>query len=123
MHPSVSSSRRQLLSSGATLGALFCLQSTVATAADKSADATSGRNGALDLPVISHKRTLGRGRFSMDVSALGFGVMGLNYNRGPHPDRKALITMLHQAAERGVTLFDTAQVYGPLINEALAGEG
>ena len=98
MSTATSSSRRQLLSSGATLGALICLQPAVASAADKSADAALSRNGALDLPVISGKRTLGRGRFSMDVSALGFGVMGLNYNRGPHPDRKALITLLHQAA-------------------------
>lgn len=59
----------------------------------------------------------------MEVSALGFGVMGMNYNRGAHPDRKAMIELLHQAVERGVTLFDTAQVYGPLINEELAGEG
>lgn len=58
----------------------------------------------------------------MEVSALGFGMMGLNYNRGPHPERKALIALLHQAVEHGVTLFDTAQVYGPLINEELAGE-
>jgi aryl-alcohol dehydrogenase-like predicted oxidoreductase len=48
--------------------------------------------------------------------------MGMNYNRGPHPDRKVLIALLHQAVEHGVTLFDTAQVYGPLINEELAGE-
>lgn len=53
---------------------------------------------------------------------MGFGVMGMSYNRGVHPERKAMIALLHQAAERGVTLFDTAQVYGPLINEELAGE-
>ncbi|WP_311768312.1 MULTISPECIES: aldo/keto reductase [unclassified Burkholderia] len=47
----------------------------------------------------------------------------MNYNRGIHPDRKAMIELLHQAAERGVTLFDTVQVYGPLVNEELAGEG
>lgn len=59
----------------------------------------------------------------MEVSALGFGVMGMNYNRGPHPDHKAMIALLHQTVDRGVTLFDTAQVYGPLINEELAGGG
>jgi aryl-alcohol dehydrogenase-like predicted oxidoreductase len=59
----------------------------------------------------------------MEVSGLGFGVMGMNHHRGPHPDRKAMIALLQQAAERGVTLFDTAQVYGPFINEELAGEG
>lgn len=76
----------------------------------------------MDLPVISQRRTLGSGAYRMDVSELGFGVMGMNYNRGPHPNRKALIALLRQAVERGVTLFDTAQVYGPLINEELAGE-
>ncbi|WP_255494868.1 aldo/keto reductase [Luteibacter sp. Sphag1AF] len=58
----------------------------------------------------------------MPVSTLGFGVMGMNYNRGPHPDRAALIRLLHQAVNRGVTLFDTAEVYGPHVNEELAGE-
>jgi aryl-alcohol dehydrogenase-like predicted oxidoreductase len=79
-----------------------------------TADATSAR--------ISTRRTLGTGAFAMPVSALGFGVMGMNYNRGPHPDRAALIRLLHEAVDRGVTLFDTAEVYGPHINEELAGE-
>lgn len=120
------SSRREILSAGAMLGgAILSLQPSVAGAAtqDSKAGPSVSVSGALDLPLITKKRTLGRGRFSMEVSALGFGVMGMNYNRGPHPDRKALIALLHQAAERGVTLFDTAQVYGPLINEELAGEG
>lgn len=69
------------------------------------------------------RRTLGTGSSSMEVSALGFGVMGMNYNRGYHPDRKAMIRLLHQAADHGVTLFDTAETYGPFINEELAGEG
>jgi len=73
--------------------------------------------------VITKKRALGSGRFSMEVSALGFGVMGMNYNRGPHPDKKAMIRLLHQAVDYGVTLFDTGEIYGPFINEELAGEG
>ncbi len=76
----------------------------------------------MDLPIIAQRRTLGQGSARMDVSALGFGVMGMNYNRGHHPDRKAMIALLRQAVDRGVNLFDTAQVYGPLINEELAGE-
>ncbi|MFT4066739.1 aldo/keto reductase [Paraburkholderia sp.] len=76
----------------------------------------------MNLPVVTRQRVLGSGSLRMEVSALGFGVMGMSYNRGVHPDRKAMIELLHQAAERGVTLFDTAQVYGPLINEELAGE-
>lgn len=58
----------------------------------------------------------------MEFSALGFGVMGANYNRGVSPDKEAMIKLIRQAAEHGVTLFDTAQIYGPLTNEELAGE-
>ena len=122
------SSRRGFLSAGATVGALMCASPTVAAAAGTvSAGQTSApgtrSTGEMSLPVLTRRRTLGTGQNAMEVSALGFGVMGMNYNRGPHPDRAELIALLHQAAERGVTLFDTAQVYGPLINEELAGEG
>ena len=67
---------------------------------------------------MTKRRTLGSGDFCMEVSALGFGVMGMNYNRGPHPDHKAMIALLHQTVDRGVTLFDTAEVYGPLTKSA-----
>ena len=67
-------------------------------------------------------RTLGTGKAAMDVSALGFGVMGMTYNRSQHPDKKECIRLLHEAVDRGVTLFDTAIIYGPLTNENLAGE-
>jgi len=122
------SSRRGFLSAGATVGALMCASPSVSAAAGAvsagQASAPGARStGEMSLPILTRRRTLGTGQFSMEVSALGFGVMGMNYNRGPHPDRAELIALLHQAAERGVTLFDTAQVYGPLINEELAGEG
>lgn len=58
----------------------------------------------------------------LSVSALGFGCMGLTYHRGEHPEKKQLIKLLHQAVERGVTLFDTAEGYGPFTNEELVGE-
>ncbi|MFC0191807.1 aldo/keto reductase [Aureimonas pseudogalii] len=58
----------------------------------------------------------------MEVSALGFGVMGMDHDRGEHPDRAAMIALLRRVAERGVTLFDTAEVYGPFTNEEIAGE-
>ena len=67
-------------------------------------------------------RTLGHGKAAFDVSALGFGVMGMTYNRSAHPDRKQCIRLLHEAVDRGITLFDTAIIYGPLTNEILAGE-
>jgi aryl-alcohol dehydrogenase-like predicted oxidoreductase len=117
------SSRRRFLTVGTTLGACALAPSAATIAvAQQPVAASPNPLGKMDLSMIEQRRTLGSGEFRMDVSALGFGVMGLNYNRGPHPERKALIALLHQAAERGVTLFDTAQVYGPLINEELAGE-
>ena len=77
---------------------------------------------AVNLPILTKRRVLGSGDAAMEVSALGFGVMGANYNRGVSPDKKAMIDLIRQAAEHGVTLFDTAQIYGPLTNEKLAGE-
>ncbi|MGA6119117.1 aldo/keto reductase [Sphingobacterium anhuiense] len=74
------------------------------------------------MPVMTQRRTLGKGSAAMEVSALGFGVMGMNYHRGPHPDEKAMIKLAHQVVERGITLFDTAETYGPFFNEELAGK-
>jgi len=66
------------------------------------------------------KRTLGNG---LEVSALGLGCMGMNHGYGKPADRQEMIRLMHAAVERGVTLFDTAEVYGPYINEELVGEG
>ncbi|GAA3342261.1 aldo/keto reductase [Amorphoplanes nipponensis] len=64
-------------------------------------------------------RILGR---DLRVSALGFGAMGMSQSYGPGPDRAANITLLRDAVELGVTFFDTAEVYGPFVNEELVGE-
>jgi aryl-alcohol dehydrogenase-like predicted oxidoreductase len=64
-------------------------------------------------------RTLGAG---LEVSAIGFGAMGMSQSYGPGPDRDANIALLRAAVDRGVTLFDTAEVYGPFVNEELVGE-
>src|SRR5690349_21512711 len=64
------------------------------------------------------KRKLGK----LEVSAIGYGCMGLSYGYGPAADRHEGITMIRAAAERGVTLFDTAEAYGPFTNEELVGE-
>src|SRR4051794_38150844 len=67
-----------------------------------------------------HTRTLGQG---LRVSAIGLGAMGMSQSYGPNPgDRDAMIGVLRGAAERGVTFFDTAEVYGPYVNEELVGE-
>lgn len=67
-------------------------------------------------------RTLGTGSAAFDVSALGFGVMGMTYNRSQYPDKAARIRVIHEAVDKGVTLFDTAIIYGPLNNEEFIGE-
>jgi aryl-alcohol dehydrogenase-like predicted oxidoreductase len=56
------------------------------------------------------------------VSAIGLGCMGMNHHRGAVPDRQAMIALIRTAVERGVTFFDTAEVYGPFTNESLVGE-
>jgi len=66
------------------------------------------------------KRKLGQG--GLEVSALGLGCMGMSWSYGPPKERQAMISLLRAAVERGVTFFDTAEVYGPLTNEELVGE-
>jgi aryl-alcohol dehydrogenase-like predicted oxidoreductase len=75
-------------------------------------------SGKLD---ITKRRTLGSGKHSLEVSALGLGCMGMSYHRGKIPDRKVSIALIRKAVEQGVTLFDTAEVYGPFVNEELVG--
>ncbi|MDL2320976.1 aldo/keto reductase [Desulfosarcina sp. OttesenSCG-928-B08] len=66
------------------------------------------------------KRKLGNS--NLEVTVIGFGCMGLSYGYGPATDKKDGIALIHAAVERGVTFFDTAEVYGPFTNEELVGE-
>jgi aryl-alcohol dehydrogenase-like predicted oxidoreductase len=66
------------------------------------------------------KRKLGNG--NLEVSSLGLGCMRMSHDESPIPDKQEMISFLHAAVERGITFFDTAQVYGPFINEELVGE-
>lgn len=66
------------------------------------------------------KRKLGAS--NLEVSAIGFGCMGMSWSYGPPKDKQEMTALLHAAVERGVTFFDTAEVYGPLLNEDLVGE-
>src|SRR5438874_6302221 len=66
------------------------------------------------------KRKLGKS--GLEVSAIGLGCMGMSFSYGPPKDKKEMTDLLHAAVERGVTFFDTAEVYGPFINEELVGE-
>ena len=66
------------------------------------------------------KRKLGKS--GLEVSALGLGCMGMSFSFGPPKDTKEMTALLHAAVERGITFFDTAEVYGPYLNEELVGE-
>ena len=66
------------------------------------------------------KRKLGKS--NLEVSALGLGCMGMSFSYGPPKDKKEMTALLHAAVERGVTFFDTAEVYGPWTNEELVGK-
>ena len=66
------------------------------------------------------KRKLGKS--NLEVSALGFGCMGMSFGYGPATDKQQSISVIRAAFERGITLFDTAEAYGPLTNEELVGE-
>jgi len=67
------------------------------------------------------KRKLGNS--GLEVSTIGLGCMGMSFGYGPPKDKQEMISLLHAAVERGVTFFDTAEVYGPFTNEELVGEG
>ncbi|MCM1041036.1 MAG: aldo/keto reductase [Bacteroides sp.] len=113
-------SRRGFLKTAAAVGAALSLQ----PAFNKVKAATSALAG--DTAAAKNKdmqyRTLGTGKAAFTVSALGFGVMGMTYNRSQYPDKASRIRVIHEAVDRGVTLFDTAIIYGPLHNEEFAGE-
>jgi aryl-alcohol dehydrogenase-like predicted oxidoreductase len=66
------------------------------------------------------KRTLGKS--NLEVSALGLGCMGMSFSYGPPKDKQEMTVLLHAAVDRGISFFDTAEVYGPFTNEELVGE-
>ena len=115
-------SRRGFLKTAALAGAALTMPTGLnkVFAAETKQTAASDNNS--NVAHITGHRILGKGKAAFEVSALGFGVMGMTYNRSQHPDKKQCIRLLHEAVDRGVTLFDTAIIYGPLTNENLAGE-
>src|SRR6516164_8598660 len=66
------------------------------------------------------KRKLGKS--NLEVSAIGLGCMGMSFSYGPPKDKEEMTALIRSAVERGITFFDTAEVYGPLINEELVGK-
>jgi aryl-alcohol dehydrogenase-like predicted oxidoreductase len=67
------------------------------------------------------KRKLGKS--NLEVSAIGLGCMGMSFSYGPPKDKQEMMALLRAAVDRGITFFDTAEVYGPFTNEELVGEG
>lgn len=115
--------RRGFLKTSMTLGAAGSISSAneQIQAITPSAVSLNHVESKENISVSTH-RVLGSGENALEVSALGLGLMGMTYNRSQHPDKNQCIRLIHQAVDRGVTLFDTAIIYGPLNNELLAGE-
>jgi aryl-alcohol dehydrogenase-like predicted oxidoreductase len=109
------SDRRGFLKTGATLGAALLAGPTFSAAYQS----TSENRLATAAKKI---RTLGSEKHSLKVSTLGLGCMGMSYHRSFVPDKKAMIALLRKAPDLGINFFDTAEAYGPLINEELVGE-
>ncbi len=111
--------RRGFLRAATLAGASLCASPMLNSAkAETASIAPTPSSPAM----VKGKRTLGKGSAAFTVSAMGFGCMGLNYHRGEHPSEEACIRLAHEAIDRGVTLFDTAESYGPFTNEALVGK-
>ncbi len=72
--------------------------------------------------LMPHRRVIGRGEAALEVSSIGLGCMGMSFLRGTPPDRKACVALIRHAVEQGVTLFATAEAYGPFENEEIVGE-
>lgn len=118
-------SRRGFLKRTALAGAAICIAPMLekVTAAER---VVAGKSSAAAIPVgmaaVRAQRTLGSAEAAFTISAMGFGCMGLNHHRSQSPDEAACIRLVHEAIERGVTLFDTAESYGYHKNEILTGK-
>ena len=110
--------RRNFLKTGAAFSASALATSMMSFV---PAEAAAEPNGHKKTPK-SKTRTLGSGKHKIEVSALGLGCMGMSYHRSFVPDRKVSIALIRKAYDLGVNFFDTAEAYGPFVNEELVGE-
>lgn len=119
-------SRRGFLKIAAMTGAAMCIEPTLNKVKAAERTLSGQRQMANKIPAgmaaVRSQRTLGSDKAAFTVSMMGFGCMGLNHNRSQHPSREKEIALVHEAVERGVTLFDTAESYGYHVNERLVGE-
>ncbi|WP_206081617.1 aldo/keto reductase [Megasphaera sp. SW808] len=109
-------SRRSFLKLSAIASAAFAVSPAASLVSAAPAPKNSGA------AAVDGTRILGSGRYRLKVSPLGFGVMGMTFNRSAAPPHAMQVSLIREAAERGVTFFDTAIRYGPLNNERLTGE-
>ena len=117
MTQSGNSGRRSFLKTGAALGAgLMAAPALISVQAGQSPISPN------NFSPIKQRRKLGSGKHQIEVSALGLGCMGMSYHRSFIPDKKVSLDLIRKAYDMGVTLFDTAEAYGPLKNEELVGE-
>lgn len=119
-------SRRGFLKMAALTGAAMCIEPTLNKVSAAERTLTGQRqvknNVTPGMAAVREQRTLGSGKAAFTVSKMSFGCMGLNHNRSQHPSKDKEIALVHEAVERGVTLFDTAESYGYHVNERLVGE-
>ena len=112
--------RRNFLKGGATLSAAVWASSAFSFSSSTTKTGRENEKGKRLQAVKS--RTLGSGQHSLKVSAVGLGCMGMSYHRSFIPDRMVSIALIRKAYDMGVVFFDTAEAYGPLVNEELVGE-
>src|SRR6266478_3357943 len=86
------------------------------------ATASSAPDSKLEVAKGAQMQKRKRGNSNLEVSALGLGCMGMSFSYGPPKDTQEMTALLRAAVERGITFFDTAEVYGPFSNEELVGE-
>jgi aryl-alcohol dehydrogenase-like predicted oxidoreductase len=111
--------RRKFLKLGATLGAALVATPSFSNTSNETRISMTSE---LTSTITKH-RTLGSGKHSLKIAnGMGLGCMGMSYHRSFIPNRKEMINLLREAHELGVNLFDTAEAYGPLVNEELVGE-
>lgn len=111
--------RRKFLQTGTALAGASLLSSS-------SASSFTGSSGKSNQPTGNQvgnikQRRLGMGKNSIEVSALGLGCMGMSWHRSFIPDRKYMISTIRKAYDMGLNFFDTAEAYGPFVNEELVG--
>jgi aryl-alcohol dehydrogenase-like predicted oxidoreductase len=116
----MNNNRRDFLKKGALMGTALITSSAFGLTRNSFQNSETLENSTL---IMNTKhRILGSNKNSITVSALGLGCMGMSYHRSFVPERNAMIKLIRKAKDLGVNLFDTAEAYGPFLNEDLVGE-